>query len=258
MNIPVVPAMNLSPITDLRIKPRARKVAKRLASLARLAGASSGAAGLAMRWIPLLVANLHGARRKRRAHASWIAAAGGALVATGLARWQLQRLFTPQPEYTLESSHDGLEIRQYAPTRVAETTVQGSWEGALDEGFRRLAGFIFGSNAQQERIAMTAPVTATRQSEGYALAFAMPEGVNLPRPNDERIAIRAVPSRRIAVLRFRGRYDGDSIEAKKRQLKAMVAERGFVTRGEPTFAAYDSPSTIPLLRRNEAWVEIEH
>jgi hypothetical protein len=258
MSVPLAPPIDLSPIADLRIKPRAPKMVRRVASLAVLAGAGSGTAVLARRWIPPLVAIMHGARPKRRSFAPWVIAAGAGLLAAGITRWQFQRLFAPQPAHTVESRHDGLEIRHYAPGRIAETAIDGRWEDVLAPAFRRLAGFVFGGNARRERIAMTAPVTATRQTEGYLLAFAMPEGVDLPRPDDERIAIRAIPSRRVAVLRFRGRYDDDAIETKKRELMARVAKRGLVTRGESTFAGYDPPSTIPWLRRNEVWVEIEH
>jgi SOUL heme-binding protein len=261
MSVHVAPPIDFSPIADLRIEPRARKVVARLSRLAGLAGTGGGATALALRWAPPLVAIMRSVRPKRRSNAPWFVAAGAGLVAAGFAGWQLQRLFVAQPEYTVESrveSHqDGLEVRHYGPTRVAETSVDGPWGDALEQGFRRLAGFIFGGNARKQRIAMTAPVTATRQTDGYALAFAMPEGVDLPRPDDERIAIRAVASRRVAVLRFCGPYDDESIEGKKRELTARVAQRGFVPRGEPTFAGYDPPTTIPWLRRNEVWLEIE-
>ena len=85
----------------------------------------------------------------------------------------------------------------------------------------------------------------------------MPEGVDLPHPDDTRILIRPLPSRRVAVVRFSGRYDDEAVQEKKRELMTRVESSGFVPRGEATFAGYDPPWTIPLLRRNEVWVEIE-
>jgi DNA gyrase inhibitor GyrI len=202
------------------------------------------------------ITSMLGRRHSRRfVYGPHVAAAG--LVALGVVRWQLRRLFVSEPEHTVDARRDGFEIRHYAPVRVAETPVGGTWEEALGQGFRRLAGFIFGSNARKQRIAMTAPVTATREGEGYRVAFAMPEGIDLPRPDDEHIAIHAVPSRRVAVLRFRGRPGVDSIESRKRELLDLAEASGYVPRGEPTFAGYDPPWTLPLLRRNEVWVEIE-
>ncbi len=252
------PSVAVARVADLGATKLPRKFARRLASFARYAGAGTGTAALALRLTPPLVAVLRNVRPKRRSPAPWIAAGAG-LVGLGISVWQLQRLFTAEPKHTVEPRQGGLEIRRYAPVRIAETNVDAAWRDALEQGFRRLAGFIFGGNAQKQRVAMTAPVTAVRHAAGYALAFAMPEGVDLPHPDDPRILIRPLPSRRVAVLRFSGRYDDDeAIEHKKRELMELVEKSGFVPRGEPTFAGYDPPWTIPLLRRNEVWIEIEH
>ena len=257
MNVPLVPPIDLAPMADLVVTKLPRKVAKGLASFARYAGAGTGTAALGLRLAPPLVAILRRVRPKRRSPAPWIAAGAG-LVGLGLAGWQLKRLFTPEPKHSVEPRQNDLEIRRYAPVRIAETNVDASWEDALDEGFHRLASFIFGGNAQKQHIAMTAPVTAMRHAEGYALGFWMPEGVDLPHPDDARILIRPLPSRRVAVLRFNGRYDDEAVEDKKRELVELVEKSGLIPRGDAIFAGYDPPWTVPLLRRNEVWVEIEH
>ena len=41
---------------------------------------------------------------------------------------------------------------------MAEVTATGSRSGAASDGFRALAGYIFGGNAGAEKIAMTTPV----------------------------------------------------------------------------------------------------
>ena len=65
----------------------------------------------------------------------------------------------------------GLEIRNYGPRIAAETTVFGDEDKALSDGFRRLAGYIFGGNHGSAKIAMTAPVA--RQS-GQKIAMTAP------------------------------------------------------------------------------------
>ncbi len=62
---------------------------------------------------------------------------------------------------------------------VAQTTVTGEpWGQALSEGFRRLAGYIFGRGAsgRRNRIAMTTPVLATRTGDLQDVQFVMPRG----------------------------------------------------------------------------------
>jgi SOUL heme-binding protein len=259
MTLPVAPPIDLAPLADLErattSAPRHRS-ATLLAAIAVLAGAATGAVALAPRWAPPLVAIVRRKRTARRAGTPAIAGVVG-LAAAGLARWQLQRLFTPEPVHTVELHDGGFEVRRYAPSRVAETIVEGARREALEEGFRRLADFIFGGNAGSQRIAMMAPVTSTQVAGSHTVSFALPEGVDLPKPTDGRIAIRPVASRRIAVLRFRGRYDDNAIEVMRRELAHRVNALGLKTSSEPAFAGYDPPWTLPALRRNEVWVEID-
>jgi hypothetical protein len=200
----------------------------------------------------------------------------GAGVAAGLAavRWQLTRLFTGQPAYEVERRVGDIEIRRYPAMVVAETTLsRRKWDGALDEGFRRLAGYIFGANASRESVDTTAPVTARREkiammapvtalfhpAEEYTVAFVMPEGrdvASLPIPRDDRIHLRDVRPRRVAALRFRGTYRGAPVKDKIHDLLDKVDAIGLRPLGEPSFAGYDPPTTLPFLRRNEVWVEV--
>lgn len=204
---------------------------------------------------------------------------GGALL--GIAKWQLDRFFTETPDYEVEQTFDGFEIRHYPSRVVAETTVRGTdYDDALNEGFRRLAGYIFGDNAgarstmaakargearvsrktKGERIAMTSPVTSHEDEDGYVVSFTMPKDRALellPVPEDARVRVRRTGGERFAVLKYRGTYRGDLAKAKHAELLARVGKAGLVARGAPLFAGYDAPSTLPALRRVEAWVAIE-
>ncbi|EYF06901.1 SOUL heme-binding protein [Chondromyces apiculatus DSM 436] len=219
------------------------------------------------------------ATRLPRPHQRAIAlTALGTAVGVGLVRWQLGRLFVEQPAHTVKGRIGALEIRTYPATVQAVTLVEGVfWRRALDEGFRRLGAFIFGSNSAGEHIAMTSPVIATAAvaettaiastegsttdgAAGLNVAFIMPEARSsgsLPVPRDHRVRFRDVPPRRVAVLRFTGRYEGTNVALHQRKLLDLVERAGLTARGEPTFAGYDGPSTIPILRRLEVWVEID-
>ncbi|HEY3595683.1 MAG TPA: heme-binding protein [Polyangiaceae bacterium] len=162
---------------------------------------------------------------------------------------------------------------------VAETTLsKRNWDRALDEGFRRLAAYIFGRNSAREHVEMTAPVAVTghppgkekipmtvpvsavfHPAEEHTISFVMPEGRevdSLPIPRDDRIHLRAIRPRRIACLRFRGTYRGAPVKDKIADLMDRLGDYGLRPIGEPSFAGYDPPSTLPFLRRNEVWIEV--
>jgi DNA gyrase inhibitor GyrI len=248
--------VDLTTLAELAISAYRARTAARVQAPPPLSFASlaPAAALLAIRLAPRFLP------RSRPSHRNLWVAAGAGIIAAGLARWQLQRFFTAEPDHDVEQRIGPIEIRQYAPLRIARTTVRGKgWDDALNEGFHRLAGFIFGGNTAGRKIAMTAPVTSTRDGDGHRFAFVMPDddALPLPAPSDRRVALDQLPSRRVAVLRFNGRHDESAIDEKTRELLLAVGRAGFTPRGTPSFAGYDPPTTLPLLRRNEVWIEVE-
>lgn len=193
-------------------------------------------------------------RRSRTGELLVAGAAGVALVV--LAAWQLQRLFAPQPKYDVELREGDFEIRRYPSLCTVETEVDATWDAALDEGFRRLARFIFGENMEHRRVKMTAPVLGTGDRFGYRLSFVLENNTDLPHPTDDRIHVGWIPSRRVGVVRFHGRYNAYNLAVHKKDLARALAEHRMKPRGDAVFAAYDPPTTLPLLRRNELWVEL--
>ena len=210
--------------------------------------------------------------RHVRAGLSWTFAGASVL---GFARWQLARLFTEKPTYELERRCGEMELRLYPELVQAETTVaEEDWDQALAEGSRRLAAYVFGANAQQEHISMTSPVLSSpadrnelemisplnaRTAEGYTVAFLMPRErklPSLPRPRDSRVTLRALPARRVCVLRRRGRFTCERLRAVESRLLALVERAGLCAISEPAFAAYDPPWTLSILRRFEIWVDV--
>ncbi|MCU0687430.1 MAG: heme-binding protein, partial [Polyangiaceae bacterium] len=118
-----------------------------------------------------------------------------------------------------------------------------------------------------ERIAMTAPVTVAGEpsrpgvspSASWTITFTLPKGrdlASLPRPDDANVTLRDVPARRVAALRFAGRFKRPQIDARGRELAASLARAGVTTRGSIEAAGYDPPGVLPFLRRNEVWVEL--
>jgi len=179
-----------------------------------------------------------------------------------------------RPEYRTIKSEAALEIRAYSPMIAAETEVAGERREAINEGFRRIAGYIFGGNAprskiamtapveQQARgqtIAMTAPVEQQARSEGWSVRFIMPKSYSLatlPAPTDTRVRLVPVAPRKVLVIRFSGSADDGLIAAKMAELRSYAAAQDLTTTGEPILAFYNPPWTLPPLRRNEIQFEV--
>jgi len=191
-----------------------------------------------------------------------LTAIGGSAAAM-LTRWQLARWFTEKARYQVESSDGDFEVRQYAPRVHAETVLNAApWSKSLNEGFDRLANYIFGGNEQKLKIAMTAPVMVTVGAHDRAtrtVSFKMPDSEpfdSLPAPSDRQITLRRIPARRVAVLSYRGRYGAEIPAQKRQELLTYVRAAGLLPIGDVIFAGYDAPWTLPWLRRNEVQVEV--
>lgn len=178
-----------------------------------------------------------------------------------------------QPDYTVVASEGSIEIRDYRPMIAAEAEVDGERTEAIQAGFRLIAGYIFGANSPNAKIAMTAPVQqqrtqtiamtapVTQQSSGnsWTVRFIMPKGwtmETLPAPNDKRVVLKPVPEKRMAVIQFSGRATDALILAKTDELRQFAARESLRITGEPLLAFYNPPWTLPYFRRNEIMIEV--
>ncbi len=179
---------------------------------------------------------------------------------------------TEEPQHRVTTRLGEVEIREYAPRLVAETLVEAEEAAARNEGFRRLAGYIFGGNRGERRIAMTAPVaqepsriamTAPVAQEpsgrGFLIRFFLPATLtaeNAPVPNDPRVVITTLPGETFAVMRFSGSTDPDAVARNVTSLRGMLSGSAWQPAGEATAWFYDPPWTLPPLRRNEVAIRV--
>jgi hypothetical protein len=178
-----------------------------------------------------------------------------------------------QPRYSVEFREPPFEVRDYAPAIVAEVHVTGDRNEAVSAGFRILAGYIFGDNPTQTKIAMTAPVTqspsqgfpATGPIEqsgaaaGWDVRFTMPSAYRLetlPAPRDSRIHLLQLPARRVAVITFSGFWSDSNLQSHQAQLREFVEKHRFTALAAPVYAYYDPPWMPWLMRTNEVMSEI--
>lgn len=178
-------------------------------------------------------------------------------------------------EYSVLEIRDNYELRLYPEHIVAQTTVKGVYSEALNQGFRIIAGYIFGGNVKRENIAMTAPVVeqtstsesiaitapviATVEGESHTVAFGMPRSYTLdtlPTPTDSRVQLVTVPEKKMAAIRFSWMRSEARIQSKKQELMTLLTRDGILTVGEPQYAGYNAPWTPPWMMRNEVLIEI--
>lgn len=163
-----------------------------------------------------------------------------------------------EPSWTLVETLDQVELRDYAPSIQAITQLEHS--GQTSSGFQRLAGFIFGGNETGEKIAMTAPVEETLQTDEPVMAFTLPSEYtlsDLPVPADDSVTIKPVPGRTMAAIRFSGWATAGKVERNTEALIETLAEYGIDAVGTPSLNQYNPPWTPPFLRRNEIMVEVQ-
>ena len=161
-----------------------------------------------------------------------------------------------EPAYSVERAWEAeqIEIRAYAPRIMAVTAI----DNGDDDGFRVLAGYIFGGNADEQKIAMTAPVQQTMDGSDE-MAFMMPAEyalADLPDPDDERVAFREAPAYTAAVIRFSGWATSEKADANWQKLRSFLIAEGIDISGDPTLNQYNPPWTLPFMRRNEIIVPV--
>lgn len=192
-----------------------------------------------------------------------------------------------EPDYTVVKEYETFEVRDYAPYLVAEVTVNGDFSEVGNTAFRILFDFISGDNRTREKIKMTAPVNQEPVSEAggkgetiemtapvvqtpagsgadagaYVVGFVMPAKYTLetvPQPTDSRITLRQVPARRVAVIRYSGRWTRERYQRHETKLLDAVSAHGYTLAGAPVFARYNSPFMPWFMRRNEIHVAIKN
>ncbi len=183
--------------------------------------------------------------------------------------------------FVIKEKNGDKEIRHYPPRIVAQITLQGEYSRVQGEAFRILAGYIFGKNRVEQKIAMTAPVTQKpltsegnstkiamtapvnqfRTTNGWTMTFSMPlkykKISELPKPIDERIQILEQSGGTFAVIRFTWATSEERNQKKATELLQWLESEGkFKALSGPHYAGYDPPWTIPFFRRQEMIVEV--
>lgn len=177
------------------------------------------------------------------------------------------------PDYKVLIKDGSFEIRQYSSYVVAETTIAGDFDNASGSAFRILAGYIFGKNKgdkkiamtspvemeqQSSKIAMTSPVEMQQQGNRFTMRFSMPSQYtleDLPEPLDTRITFNVIQPE------IRASYQYSWLSSKTKSFKKSQALREWLKQHSDYqasdvyfYAGYNPPWTLPFLRRNEVHI----
>lgn len=180
-----------------------------------------------------------------------------------------------EPKYEVIDKFDDVEIRQYAEALLAQVTVPGEHDEALNKAFTILAGYIYGQNQSEERLSMTSPVLQeqdgermsmtvpvlqTQSGDGWTVSFFLSNTMRAdeaPVPIDPSVKLVVEPMSTIASHRYSG---NNSLEARnaarQKLLDALSGQKRWRVVENVVWAQYDQPFAIPFLKRNEAQVAV--
>ncbi len=160
--------------------------------------------------------------------------------------------------YEVVKKYDSFEIRQYESRNFSYVTMpEKSYKESSSKGFRMLAGYIFGDNDRQEKIAMTSPVSMT-MGDSITMAFMIPNEYDmedLPIPGNSKVDFKTEPARTMAVIRFGGWANDTRIAEHRNKLIKELAENEIAWEGDFMYMGYNPPYEV-MNRRNEVAVEV--
>lgn len=160
--------------------------------------------------------------------------------------------------YTVEKKYDKFEIRNYEASLFTSVKISANeFKNASKEGFTILAGYIFGGNEKNEKIAMTSPVSMSLE-DSMTMMFMVPKQnkkETLPQPNESLIEFREEPAKTVASISFGGWANDKKIEDYKKQLKKALDAQGIIYTNQFYFLGYNAPYEF-FNRKNEIIVEL--
>jgi len=161
--------------------------------------------------------------------------------------------------FKIIDSYETIEIRQYEASLF--TSVQmpsNNYRKTSSKGFSVLAGYIFGGNDKEEKIAMTSPV-AMSLKDSTTMLFLVPKKYtrdNLPVPNDSSIEFKDVPEKKVAAISFGGWANDSKIASFKKKLIDVLNSKGIKYTDNFYFLGYNAPMEV-FNRKNEIIVELK-
>ena len=164
-----------------------------------------------------------------------------------------QTMAYEEANYEVIKENKEYEIRKYSDRLVIETnSIKGN-------GFRKLFDYISGNNEESKEIKMTTPVTQEIKNGNMTMQFYLPlkfNKNNAPKPSNSDIKILTIEGGYYAVIRYSGRSSDKNFLRNKDILEKLLKQDNITILSPPVRASYNSPFTLPMLKRNEVMYRI--
>ncbi|MBD1148966.1 heme-binding protein [Pelagibacterales bacterium SAG-MED30] len=164
-----------------------------------------------------------------------------------------QTMAYEEANYEIVKENKKYEIRKYSDRLVIETN---STEG---NGFRKLFNYISGNNEKNQEIKMTVPVTQEIKNGNMTMQFYLPSKFNkdnAPKPSNSEIKFLTIEGGYYAAIKYSGRSSDKNFLKNKEILEKELKQDNITIIGPPIRASYNSPFTLPMLKRNEVMYRI--
>ena len=159
-----------------------------------------------------------------------------------------------EAKYTMIIKNKLYEIREYSDRLVIETKTSDQ-----DSGFRKLFKYISGDNKDKKEIKMTTPVTQTEKNGNMIMQFYIPTEFNesnVPSPNNSEVKVLNIKGGYYAAIIYSGRASDSNYIKHKDILEDQLKKDKISIISKPIRATYNSPFTLPMLRRNEVMFRV--
>ena len=160
-----------------------------------------------------------------------------------------------QLKYETIDVNEVYEIRKYSDRLVVETETSNQ-----NSNFRKLFNYISGSNEENQEIKMTAPVTQIEKNGNMTMQFYLPSKFdenNVPSPTNSDVKVLNMKGGYFAAITYSGRASDKNFIKHKEILENQLKKDNITILSPAIRATYNSPFTLPMLRRNEVMFEIE-
>ena len=159
-----------------------------------------------------------------------------------------------EAKYDVVKSNEIYEIRKYSDRLVVQALNTNQ-----NNSFRKLFNYISGDNETNEKIKMTIPVTQMEKKGNMTMQFYLPSKFNkdnVPNPSRPDVEIVNIEGGYYAVIRYSGRASDKNFIKHKEILENELKKDNISIASPAIKASYNSPFTLPMLRRNEAMFKV--